>query len=119
MKTASEIKSELLQFSGTTQYYRHLLGVLYTDGIHYLAESCSCYWLLDLIVSWQTHQKVRVQEFQVVKLRVDEKNRTAVVTIEDGNDNVIITQKIVYTDFPLDKIDIFFCDNVMYLPSEH
>ncbi|MBI3258242.1 MAG: hypothetical protein HYZ54_01985 [Ignavibacteriae bacterium] len=119
MKPASEIKSELLQFSGTTQYYRHLLGVLFTDGIKYLADECQCYWLLDLIVSWQTHQHVREQEFQVFKLKVDVSNRTAVVTIEDGNDNIIQTQKIPFTDFPLDSIEIWYSNKVMYLPSEH
>lgn len=119
MKPVSEIKSELQQFHGTTQYYRHLLGVLFSDGIKYLADECQCYWLLDLIVSWQAHRKVYVHEFQVFKLRVNEKNRTAVVTIEDGNDNIIQTQKLPFTDFPLDSIDIWYSQNVIYLPSEH
>lgn len=118
MKTASEIKNELRQFNGTSQYYAHPFNICYTDGIKYMAEICSCYWLIDLVASWQTDSRVKVHEFQVYKLRVQE-DKSAIVTIEDGNSNIIQSQKIEYTSFPLDEIDIWFCCGVLYLPSEH
>lgn len=118
MKTASEIKNELRQFSGTSQYYRHLLGVLYTDGVKYLADTCGCYWLIDVIVSWQSHAHIREQEFQVFTLKIND-NHSATVTIEDGNNNIIQRQEIAFTDFPLEGIEIYYSNKVMYLPSEH
>ncbi len=45
-------KSDLTQFTSTTQYYKHLMGLLYTDGVQYVAEQGKAYWLIDAIVSW-------------------------------------------------------------------
>lgn len=120
MKTAQEIKSELANFTGTENYYKHSLGILYTDGVLHMVRTCEAFWLIDLVASWQLDKKVRVQEFQVFKLTVND-NRSAIVSIEDGNDNVIQTQNIEFTDFPLDRITLFYnsIEKVLYLPSEH
>ncbi len=45
--------------------------------------------------------------------------RTVVATCDDGNGNIVFTKPIEYTDFPLDKISLWFANNVIYLPSEH
>ena len=116
--TATEIKQELSQFNGTDNYYKHLFGIVYTDGIRFLAEECQCYWLIDLVASYQLDPKVKCEEFQVYKLRVNA-DKSAVVEISDGNNNIIATQEIEFTDFPLDEIDLWFANNVLYLPSEH
>ena len=118
-KSAAELQSELQQFSGTSQYYQHPLGLLYTDGVQYLAQSAACYWLLDIICSYRHVKKIREQEFLVHKLQVNEKNRSAIYTIDDGDHHVLHTQHIEFTDFPLDKIVIWQAGGVMYLPSEH
>ena len=88
--TTTEIKQELSQFNGTDNYYTHLFGIVYTDGIRYLAEECQCYWLIDLVASYQSEQDVKKEEFQVYKLRVNS-DKSAVVEISDGNDNIITT----------------------------
>jgi hypothetical protein len=51
-------EGELSQFTGTSQYYQHPLGVLYTDGMHYMAERGGAYWLIDVIALWQFHQRI-------------------------------------------------------------
>jgi hypothetical protein len=33
----------------------------------------------------------------------------------DGNDNIVDTQHIEYTDFPIDEITLQFANNVIYL----
>jgi hypothetical protein len=50
-----ELLTNLAQFTGTTQWYKHPLyrGLLYTDGIQYLAENAGCYWLIDYVFSNQ------------------------------------------------------------------
>ncbi len=45
-------QAELAQFTGTEQYYKHLGGLVYTDGVKYLAEKAGSYWLLDIIASY-------------------------------------------------------------------
>jgi hypothetical protein len=35
------------------------------------------------------------------------------------NDNIVSTQHIAFTDFPVDEIKFYFTDNVILLPSEY
>lgn len=118
MLSKVEILETLSNFTGSEHYYRHPLNVIYTDGIKYLADTCECYWLIDAVASWQFEDKVKQEEFQVIKLKVNEDN-SALLTIDDGNDNVIATQIIEYTDFPLPEIVVWFENGVLYLPTEH
>ncbi len=43
------LEDELEQFYGTEKWYRHFTGLVYTDGIKYLAENAGAYWLIDLV----------------------------------------------------------------------
>jgi hypothetical protein len=120
-KTAKLTDSDLSQFIGSENWYRHGINrnVLFTDGAKYIADKAGAYWLLDEIVLIQPHDKrVAAEEFQVWKLVVHP-NRTAVLTCEDGNGNVVFTKEIEYTDFPLNEISLWFANNVIYLPSEY
>jgi hypothetical protein len=120
--TPEEILNQLPSFTGTEYYYRHM-RLIYTDGVKFVAENCGAYWLLDLINSYQIHYKVRTQEFQVYKLFVRE-NKTAFVEISNGNNKILATQEIEYSDFPLPKMEIW-CINykesnpTCILPSEY
>ena len=44
-------KSDLAQFTGSEQWYRHGLvrSILFTDGAKYVADKAGAYWLLDEI----------------------------------------------------------------------
>jgi hypothetical protein len=118
MKTSNQIKEELNQFCGTEHYYKHLFGIVYTDGIRFLAEECQCYWLIDLVASYQSDVKVKKEEFQVYKLTVNP-DHSAIVEITDGNYNIIAQQFVEFTDFPLDEITLWCSNQVLYLPSEN
>ncbi len=113
--------SDLQQFTGTENYYRSSIfskNFTHTDGVNYLVKEGRCYWLLDEIVNHNiTMAKVRKEGFQVWKLA--KKNSSAVLTMEDGNGNVIRKKKIGYTDFPLDEITIYHIGGVTLLTSEY
>jgi hypothetical protein len=114
-------ETDLMQFTGTEYWYRHMINrnVRYTDGAKFLAERAGAYWLLDEIALIQPYDKrVAAEEFQVWKLVV-RPDRTATLTCEDGNYNVVFSKEIAYTDFPLDEIALWYSNNVIYLPSEH
>jgi len=108
---------ELRQFTGTTQWFKHLSGYLYTDGVQYVAEQGGAYWLLDKIL-FITRAKAKLQEFGVWKLSVRE-DRTAQLVCEDGNYNKLYDEKIEWTDFPLKKVELWFENGVLILPGEH
>jgi len=114
-------EADLRQFTGTEHYYRHSLNrnVLFTDGAKYLADTAAAYWLLDDIALAQFSVKRLAHEpFQAWKLSVPS-DRTATLTCEDGNFNLLHNRSYGYTDFPLDEVVIWYSNGVLYLPSEH
>ncbi len=109
--------NELKQFSGTENWYKHLSGYLYTDGVQYVAQEGGAYWLIDKIL-FTTKTKNNLQEFGVWKLRVNE-DKSAILICEDGNYNELYREQIEWTDFPLESIELWFENSVLILPSEH
>jgi hypothetical protein len=115
-----KIETDLPGFTGTENWYRHSIGnVLYTDGVKYLADNAGCYWLIDVISSYQLLKEIKGISFQIWELKVNE-DQSAVVTMkEDSGCPDVVKQKIPYTDFPLDEMKFYFTDNVLMLVSEY
>jgi len=109
--------NELRQFSGTEHWYKHLSGYLYTDGVQYVAQEGGAYWLIDKIL-FTTRAKNNLQEFGIWKLEVN-KDESAILVCEDGNYNELHREQIDWTDFPLKKVELWFENGVLILPSEH
>lgn len=121
MKTLEEIKQVLAHATGTDQY--HLISVIpnapvATDGVIALANAADCFWLLDAIISYCNEPKVKKSDFQVWKLSVNLEKSTGVLNGYD-DDELIVTQEIPFTDFPLEEITIWVVNNIMLLPSEY
>ena len=117
--------SDLRQFTGSEMFYRHSLSrkYIYTQGVKYLAEKAGAYWLIDHIALGRPASLER-EDFQVCKLLVNDDTHTAILTTEDGNDNILSTTRIDYTDFPLLEIELWIERNeaggfTILLPSEH
>ena len=102
--TTQEIQENLSHFHGSEQFYKHLFGMVYTEGVQFVAEQCKAYWLIDLVASYLP-QFVGKEDFITYKLKVEDE--TGFVSIQDGNYNVLASQDIEYTDFPLDEIEIW------------
>lgn len=113
-------ENTLRQFTGSEQWYRHGINrnVSFTDGAKFVADEGGAYWLLDTIALCQMEPCVKAEEFQVWKLSVNP-DRTATIACGDGNGNVVYTQQVPFTDFPLDEITLWFVNNVIHLPSEY
>jgi len=116
---AEELRQALPQFTGSTEFYRHWLGFIYTEGIKYLAEKAGAYWLIDAIGSHQIRRQVMDCRFQVWTLTVS-KDRSAYLTMrEDVGEPCKVSQEIPFTDFPQDSIKLLFIDGTLLLPSEY
>lgn len=119
MDTTIITEEDLMQFTGTENYYRHWLGKLYTDGVKFVAERANAYWLIDAIISYQAGS-IYDMPFQVWTLTVDRENKTAVLQMrQDSGRCVEVRQEIPYTDFPLAEIEMYFQNGVLFLPSEY
>ena len=127
MKTQHELAQlgldtlTLAQFTGTIAYYRISRRHLLTDGTKYLAEAAECFWLFDVYASHLSGVDSNKDWFTCLKLT--RTNRSASVSIEDGNGRVLAKQKIEYTDFPLSAITLYGCWTgeywVLMLTSEY
>ena len=120
MKSAREILDIINHAHGTEAYHKYsqLPGYpVATDGIIALAEAARCYWLLDIIGSYQTDKRLG-PSFQVWKLEVNLKSNSAVICGFNDTD-LIISQEIPFTDFPLAEITLYLMDGIILLPSEH
>ena len=111
----------LAQFTGSQTFYRHAFseGCVFTEGAQYVAEAGSAYWLLDAILCPQPHHPaLRSAEFQVWTLTVAE-DRSATLICTDENDERLYVHAVPWTDFPLDRVTLWFANRTLYLPSEH
>jgi hypothetical protein len=101
-----QLKYQLYQFTGTTQYYEFHSGCVLTDGTHFLAEHARCYWLMDVFASHLTHIS---KEHGLATLKLVRAGDGANVVIDNGDGQVLATQHIPYTDFPLQEMMLFAC----------
>jgi hypothetical protein len=125
------LKEELDGFFGTEGYHRLTLGpLLATDGVKYLAEQGKCFWLIDIVASWQGSPvvvknprgsiKCAVKEIPFQLWELKKEGEGAVVTMRtDSGEPALVTQKIPWTDFPLDEVQLYLEGGVLLLPSEH
>jgi hypothetical protein len=121
------LRNGLAQFTGTETWYRHFLpGILFTEGVKFLADQANAYWLIDKIACAQIIKQVSAEEFQVWKLKVRD-DTSALLTATDGDRGdgpvELFAEGIPYTDFPLDEITLYAGFDgrgaVIMLPGEY
>lgn len=133
MMDAETLSQNLKHFGGTEQYYKHWLGLSYTDGVKYLADNAQCYWLIDAIGSHQprANRIHRLTEFQLWFLHVGNAHEfikprgdnAAVLTCWEDTPTPetkpAIIQQIPITDFPLPEIKLYVQEKILLLPQEN
>ena len=122
MENPEVIRDSLAQCIGTSQYWKIFPGdfqFYITDGVKAMYEMCEALWLVSAIFFDVHKDKIRREDFVVYKLTVN-KDRSAVLVAEDGNYHKLSREEFTYTDFPLSEgIMLYWCDNVLMLPSEY
>ena len=113
----TSLSSKLRQFSGTEGYTRGYMGVLMTDGVVFLANQGASWLVSDVSVIVKMQPKVRNESF--VSITAVSKDKKAVVTYTDGNDNKLFTQKYQYTDLEEGEYKLFYTDGVLMLANEY
>lgn len=120
MKSKEEIL-DVINHSNCTEAYHKFSSFpsfpVATDGVIALANAAECFWLLDVIGSYQTDKRFR-PAFQIWKLEVNHKDDSAVV--HGFNDTeLIVSRDVPFTDFPLEELKLYLIDGVILLPSEY
>ena len=121
MESKEAIRAIINAATGSDAYHKYSSIPIFpviTDGVLALAEAAECFWLLDVIGSHQINPKLD-KSFEVWTLELD-KDDGGGCTVKGFNDTtLIVTQKIPYTDFPLDDLKLYLCDGVLMIPSEY
>ena len=106
----------LKQHNCSDEFFKYNFGLVITEGTKAMADQFHCYWLLDIIVSYQP--ELKRHQFQVWKLFVLD-DSSAIVKCTDGNDKVLKRQEVPFTDFTAKEATLWVEGNVILLPSEH
>lgn len=121
MITAAEFNDNVKQFYGTTMWYEVYPQLLLTDGTKWVADEAEAYWLV-ADIPWSIAKMIRKKDWGTVILTVNE-DKSATVTVDDGNGHEYYRQKIEYTDFPVNSFKfwaIYDGTNIVcLLPSEY
>jgi len=113
-------KEDLRQFNGTKAIYINpAVSFTYTDGIKYLCENANCFWLLDVIESYQNQLNGVFLQWWEVNVSQEGERRSCKIKCHDGRNNFFVEQNVEHTDFPLEKITLFLLNNTLLLPSEN
>ena len=108
-------------FTGSQVLFKHWFGFRYTQGVKYIADEAGAYWLIDAICSHQNRTLLNkypnLKEFQIWRLEV--KDDSGLLICEEDTDQPVLSQKIPYTDFPLEEIKFFLIDRIILLPGEY
>jgi hypothetical protein len=121
-------ETDLRQFTGSERNIRHNMNrnLVFTEGVDYVRKNAGSYWLVDdIAIAMAFDPKLKGEEFVTWTLKVNESS--ARLTADDGNNHVLYSKKIEFTDFPLDEIKFyavsaedFGTGNMMLmLPSEY
>lgn len=119
-----QINKTLRQFTGTENYWKHLFPgkspILLTDGCRWIRDTLNCYWLFDSILIYQNDKRLKGVNFQLWELRQSKKDLSWLLTCsEDTGQKPLITQKIEFSDVPLDYIKLYVIGGIALLPSEN
>ncbi|MGX1322578.1 hypothetical protein AB7M17_006031 [Bradyrhizobium sp. USDA 377] len=83
-----------------------------------MADAAHAYWLLDEIALAQRNESaMRAEAFQV--WRLDVKDGAATLTCKNGNERIVHTKAISFTDFPEPGITLWCISSTILLPSEY
>lgn len=108
---------------GTGQWHRYNTNMLLTDGVLGVCEAAGAYWIIDIIASYQNDKRVRndesLQQIQFWTLKVDLERERAVITLERDTDDVVLSQAIEFTDFPLAELKLYYQNKTVLLPNEY
>lgn len=105
--------------NGSERFFYHPPSrILLTSGVKDLADTCSAYWFIDIIISHQYKRQLQREPFQVWTLKRINENRFTIVAT-DGNNNRIAYQYILNSDFTYDLATLWLVDGTLMLPKEY
>ena len=102
------------RYNGTWNYYRHPLGLLYTDSVRDFAQSHHAYWVIDVVASYLPD----LNQFPFLILCFDVDGCScSFYAKEDSGMPDVVRQDIPYTDLGL-NIKLYLEDSLLMFPTD-
>lgn len=102
-----KLKMDMNCHIGTSQYFKTIVpNVVYTEGMHDLAETVGAHWFIDIIASYQSEKPANKTEFQIWKIESIDESAKVTMFIDTG-ESALITQEISFTDFPEGEFEVY------------
>lgn len=127
METSTQL--DLSQFTGSMQFAKFgMTSSIMSEGVTHVANEMGAFWLVQDIDLYVRDLKRSGKDVQFVVATLTPTKSGAKIVFEDGNDNVLKTVPISFTDFDFDrvngKLEVWVAPNefgefTLYLPSEH
>ncbi len=110
---------DLGQYYGTTAYHKisPFGKTVGTDGVAYILKNGYHWFVSDMVIVINMKPKLKKEPFLVVNLKVNP-DKSAVATVEDGNNKVLYKQEYKYTDAKRD-LKLFLTNDVLMLAGEY
>lgn len=122
--TAAELQAFIAQVNGFETHYRHpLSGMSFSEGVKYIADQAGAYWLIDLILiaSKFEHLQGKCEGLEFWVLTTKDGKGELICTdggMDGGEANVVFSESIPFTDFPLEEFTLYNDGGILCLPGE-
>lgn len=116
-----EFTNNLEQFIGSMHFYPiAFTPLIFTDGIRYFAETCECFWLVDLIGYglYKVHKQLGTL---FIDIEVNKRHTVHITARQDSGMPVIFEkkQKDICKVIPIGTYKFYLMNGTLLLPSEY
>lgn len=116
-----DLSSNLDRFIGSMEFYKvGLTPIVATEGVKYFADSCQCYWLLDILCYglFKLHQELG---YLFIDIEVNKRHTVHITVRQDEGMPVVFEkkQRDICELIPVGTYRIWLMDNTLLLPSEY
>jgi hypothetical protein len=116
-----EFTSNLDQFIGSMQFYPiAFTPLIFTEGIRYFAETCECFWLVDLIGYNLTLLHKRLGAL-FIDIEVNKRHTVHITVRQDSGMPIVFEkkQRDLCKVIPVGAYRFYLINNTLLLPSEY
>ena len=111
IETLDQDSNEIIQLDKEFPQYVYLLQ----NGYSWFVSDAVFTTYFDIRIK----QYLKKDKFLVIRLKVNRKNKTAIVTFEDGNNNVLVTHFYNHTDAKVEELVLYYVNGVLMLRNEY
>ena len=116
-----ELSNSLDGFIGSEHFYK--LGftpIIATDGVKYFAETCECFWLLD-IITYGLYKLHRELGALFIDIEVNKRHTVHITVREDSGMPIVFEkkQRDLCKIIPVGTYRLYLMNNTLLLPSEY